>query len=93
MVKAAAATGVPVSDEAIVLFEIISPSNTVRDQAWRRRVYASVPNCQHYVTVSVKRALVTRYDRVANWVPAETRFEALPGRFGFRLKPAPDRIS
>ena len=73
MVKAAAATGVPVSDEAIVLFEIISPSNTVRDQAWRRRVYASVPNCQHYVTVSVKRALVTRYDRVANWVPAETR--------------------
>ena len=23
-----------------------------------------------------------------HWVPTETRFDALPGRFGYRLKPA-----
>ena len=71
MVKGAAATGTPVSNEALVLFEVISPSNTIADQAWRRRVYASVPNCQHYVTVFQKKVLVTRYDRQANWKPVE----------------------
>ena len=40
------------TDDALVLFEVISRSNTGADQAWRRRVYASIPNCQHYVTVA-----------------------------------------
>ena len=73
MVKEAPGTGAPVSDEAIVLFEVLSPSNTVSDQAWRRRVYASVPNCQHSVTVSQKSVSVIRYDRASTWKPVEVR--------------------
>jgi Uma2 family endonuclease len=60
-------TNEPVSDEALVLFEVLSRSNRRGDGAWRRRVYASVPNCQHYVTVSLKAVDVTAYDRVSRW--------------------------
>jgi Uma2 family endonuclease len=60
-------TASPVSDEALVLFEVLSPSNRKADQAWRRKVYASVANCQHYVTVSLKRVEVTAHDRASRW--------------------------
>ena len=60
----------PVTDDALVLFEVLSESNTKADQAWRRRVYASVPNCRHYVTVSQNEIGVTRYDRSSQWEPA-----------------------
>src|SRR5262245_50003058 len=66
-VKEAAATDSPVTEDALVLFEVLSRSNTKADQAWRRRVYASVPNCQHYVTVSLKGVEVVAYDRASNW--------------------------
>jgi Uma2 family endonuclease len=56
-----------VSDEALVLFEVLSKSNRRADQAWRRKVYASVPNCQHYVTVSLEAVEVTAYDRAGRW--------------------------
>ena len=69
MVKAQPGTGKSVSDEALVLFEIISPSNTASDQAWRRKVYSSIPNLQHYVTVQQKSVLVTRHDRADEWKP------------------------
>ncbi len=59
--------GSSVTDDAIVIFEVLSRSNTKADQAWRRRVYASVPNCQHYVTVSTREARVVRYDRADGW--------------------------
>ena len=52
MVKALPGTGQPFSDEALVLFEVLSPSNNPPDQAWRRKVYASIPNLAHYVTVA-----------------------------------------
>jgi Uma2 family endonuclease len=52
-----------------VLFEVLSRSNTKADQAWRRKVYASVPNCQHYVTVSLKSVEVVAYDRNSGWKP------------------------
>lgn len=55
------------TSDALVLFEVISRSDTARDQAWRRRVYASVPNCQHYVTVHQRRIEVLRYDRSNAW--------------------------
>ena len=71
MVKGAALTGTPISDEALVLFEILSKSNTKSDQAWRKRVYASIPNCQHYVTVAQGTPLVTRFDRASNWDKTE----------------------
>jgi Uma2 family endonuclease len=67
MVKEHAPTGSPVSDDAIAVFEVLSKSNTKIDQAWRRRMYSSVPNCQHYVTVSLKTAEVVAYDRASNW--------------------------
>jgi Uma2 family endonuclease len=67
MVKEHPPTGSPVSDDALVLFEVLSRSNTKADQAWRRRVYASVPNCQHYVTVSFKTVEVAAYDRESGW--------------------------
>jgi Uma2 family endonuclease len=67
MVKEHPPTGTPASDDALVLFEVLSPSNTKADQAWRRKVYASVPNCQHYVTVSLKAVEVVAYDRADRW--------------------------
>jgi Uma2 family endonuclease len=66
-VKEGAPTGLPTTDDALVLFEVLSRSNTRIDQAWRRRVYASVPNCQHYVTVSLKAVEVVAYDRSTDW--------------------------
>ena len=57
----------PVTDDALVLFEVLSRSNTKADQAWRRKVYASVPNCRHYVTVSLKAVEVDAYDRDSGW--------------------------
>ena len=55
------------TDDALVLFEVILRSNTPKDQAWRRRVYASIPNCQHYVTVNQRRIEVVCYDRMSGW--------------------------
>jgi Uma2 family endonuclease len=66
-VKAGPATHLPETDDALVLFEVLSRSNSKADQAWRRRVYSSVPNCQHYVTVSLKAAEVVTYDRATAW--------------------------
>jgi Uma2 family endonuclease len=66
-VKETPTTGSPVTDDALVLFEVLSRSNTQKDQAWRRKVYASVPNCQHYVTVSLKAVEVVTYDRDTAW--------------------------
>jgi Uma2 family endonuclease len=66
-VKEGAATDLPVTEDALVLFEVLSRSNTKGDQAWRRRVYASVPNCQHYVTVSLKGVEVVAYMTKPKW--------------------------
>ena len=66
-VKDGPLTGRPETADALVLFEVLSPSNTKADQAWRRKVYASIPNCQHYVTVSLKQVEVTVYDRSSGW--------------------------
>jgi Uma2 family endonuclease len=55
------------TDDALVIFEILSRSNAKADRAWRKRVYASVPNCQHYVTISTKTAEVDRFDRADGW--------------------------
>jgi Uma2 family endonuclease len=57
-----------VTDDALILFEVLSKSNTKADQVWRKRVYTSVQNCQHYVTASMKTSEITRYDRADGWV-------------------------
>ena len=66
-VQAGAALDTPVTDDALVIFEVLSKSNTKADQAWRRRVYASVPICQHYVPVSLKASVVQAFDRATGW--------------------------
>ena len=64
-----------VTSDAIVIFDVLSRSNTKPDQAWRRRVYSSVPNCRHYVTVSLKTAEVVVYDHATQW--AARKFDGL----------------
>ncbi|MGE0701262.1 MAG: Uma2 family endonuclease [Hyphomicrobiaceae bacterium] len=59
--------GSPVSDEALVIIEVLSRSNRPADRAWRRRVYASVPNCRHYVTVSARGIEVVAHHRAEEW--------------------------
>ncbi len=66
-VKEGVAADSSVTDDALVLFEVLSKSNTRADRAWRKRVYASVPNCQHYITVSTRNAEVIRHDRADGW--------------------------
>ncbi len=60
-------TGTSVSEEALAIFEVLSRSNTKADRDWRRRVYASVPNCQHYVTVASRSIEVVAHDRTKRW--------------------------
>jgi hypothetical protein len=54
-------------EERWELIEGVARSNTKADQAWRRKVYASVPNCQHYVTVSLRAVEVHVYNRSDGW--------------------------
>ncbi len=67
-VKGGPATDRPETDDAVAIFEILSRSNKQADQAWRRKVYASIPNCQHYVTVSLKAVAVTLFSREDAWM-------------------------
>lgn len=59
----------PVTDDGLVLFEVLSRSNTKADRAWRLKSYKSIANCRHYVTVAQDSAFVTRHDRAGGWVP------------------------
>jgi Uma2 family endonuclease len=71
VVKAAPVADRAVTEDALVVFEVLSKSNTKGDQLWRRKVYASVPNCAHYVTVSLKTVEVIAYDRNSSWQPRQ----------------------
>ncbi len=66
-VKAGALTGTSVTDDAKILFEVLSKSNTKADRSWRKRVYTSVPNCRHYVTIETTTAEVVCYSREDRW--------------------------
>jgi Uma2 family endonuclease len=70
-VKQGPTTGDHTTSDGLILFEVLSRSNNKRDRAWRKRVYSSIPNCQHYVTVSTKEAEVMRYDRSDKWTGAK----------------------
>jgi Uma2 family endonuclease len=59
--------GAHVTDDVLVHFEVLSRSNTKAEQAWRKRVYASAANCQHYVTVSTSVVEVVHCDRDNGW--------------------------
>jgi Putative restriction endonuclease len=53
-----------VTQDALALFEVCDDTDKLN--TWHR-VYSSVPNCQHYVTVSMKSPEVTAFDRAATW--------------------------
>lgn len=53
--------------DSIVLFEVLSQSNTKARRDWRRKVYASVPNCRHYLTIATRKIEIRRYDRDNDW--------------------------
>ncbi len=53
--------------DSLVLIEVLSRSNTKARRDWRRKVYASVPNCQHYLTISTRKIEIRRYDRATDW--------------------------
>ena len=69
MVKENLASGSHVSEEALALFEVMSPSNRKADREWRLSVYRSILNCQHYVTIAQNRVHVLRHDRANDWRP------------------------
>lgn len=66
-----------VTDDGLVLFEVMSRSNTKADRAWRLKAYKSIANCRHHVTVAQDSPFVTRHDRTGGWVPV--RIEGLAG--------------
>ena len=74
-VQEGAARDTPVTDDAIVIFEVLSKSNRKADRLWRETVYASIPNCQHYVTVAIKSKAVSAFDRSTKW--KERRLKSL----------------
>ncbi len=59
--------GLPVTEDSLIIFEVRSKSNTKADRSWRKQVYSSVPNCQHYVTVVTAKAEIVRFDRADGW--------------------------
>lgn len=69
MVKGRAATGSRVSEEALVLVEVMSRSNTRKDQNWRLATYQHVRDAAHYVVVHQNQVAVVRYDRAGGWQP------------------------
>jgi Uma2 family endonuclease len=71
MAKADPATGAAHSDEALVVFEILSRSNTRKDREWRWDTYRQVAGAEHYVTVDGRRLAAVRFDRARDWEPDE----------------------
>ncbi|MGJ0509864.1 MAG: Uma2 family endonuclease [Methylocystis sp.] len=61
-------------DDALVAFEILSPSTANRDLRWKRKAYASLPSLSQYVVVAQDAVEVVSYDRKSDF--AERRFES-----------------
>jgi Uma2 family endonuclease len=75
MIKEQPGTGQSISDDCLVAIEVLSRSNSKRDQIWRQNFYMAVPNCAHYVTVAQKSREVIVHSRATAWLPA--KFTAL----------------
>jgi Uma2 family endonuclease len=61
-------------DDALMVFEVLSPSTADRDLRWKRRAYATPPSLSQYVVVAQDAVEVVSYDRKNNF--AERRYEA-----------------
>jgi Uma2 family endonuclease len=61
--------------DAIVLFEVMSPSTTSRDLKWKRAAYAQLPALTHYVVIAQNAIDVVVFARESGF--AERRFKSL----------------
>ena len=52
-----------------MLFEVLSRSNTRKEQNWRLATYQHVRGAEHYVVVHQSQVAVVRYDRASGWQP------------------------
>lgn len=77
IVAANVAPDSPVADQAIVLFEVLSKSNSRADQKWRHKVYTSTIGLEHYVTIDARKVEIVRHDREDDWVPVPITRENL----------------
>ncbi|HUZ66224.1 MAG TPA: Uma2 family endonuclease [Beijerinckiaceae bacterium] len=66
-----------ICSDALVIFEILSPSTADRDLRWKRKAYASLPSLQHYVVIAQDSAEIAVYDRSSGF--AERRIASLAG--------------
>lgn len=75
LVKRSPVTGRPYSDEALALFEVLSPSNVRRDRDWRLATYRNALGAEHYIVIHQDRPAAARHDRAHDWRP--TPFEGI----------------
>ncbi len=61
--------------EAVVLFEILSPSTASRDLKWKRTAYTGLPALTHYVVIAQDAVEVVVFARDRGF--AEQRFSAM----------------
>ncbi|MGD9923865.1 MAG: Uma2 family endonuclease [Pseudorhodoplanes sp.] len=62
-------------DDAIVVFEILSPSTADRDLRWKRKAYASLDSVTDYVVIAQDVVEVAVYERKSGF--AERRLETI----------------
>jgi Uma2 family endonuclease len=61
-------------DDAVVLFEILSPSTANRDLRWKRKAYALLPSVSDYAVIAQDAVEVVVYERKTGF--AERRLES-----------------
>ena len=67
----------PFTVQAVVVFEVLSKSNSRADQKWRHKAYTSTVGLEHYVTIDARRVEIVRHDREDDWVPVQILRENL----------------
>jgi Uma2 family endonuclease len=60
-------------DDAMIAFEVLSPSTANKDLRWKRKAYATLPTLSQYVVVAQDAVEVVSYDRTNGF--GERRFE------------------
>jgi Uma2 family endonuclease len=61
--------------DAMVLFEIMSPSTASRDLKWKRTAYTSLPALSHYVVIAQDAVDVVVFSRDSGF--AEQRYKSV----------------
>ncbi len=69
------------TQDAIVVFEILSPSTAERDLRWKRTAYSGLPSLSHYVVIAQDAIDVVIFARDAEF--AERRILSLAGSLEF----------